>query len=164
MAITPGNPGPGGLGSGSVGSGGSGGGGSKKDAAKFIENKTPKNASGSVKKALKLSQNIKKNTKKKNPKMQDAVGPSELASMLAEVAAAFSGGGQSQQKDSLCEQLQDTLNGLLANVAFLQGITPTTPDIQLSIQETLEAIAQITTQMQNKGCPITAPPPPTSVL
>jgi ABC-type transporter Mla subunit MlaD len=136
-----------------------GGGGSKKDAAKYIENKTPKNASGSIKKALKLSKNIKKNTKKKNPKMQDAVGPSELASMLAEVAAAFSGGGQTQTKDSLCEQLQESLDGLRRALTFLQQASPQTAEITAAIAETKQEIDKIIAQMNIKGCQIKATPP-----
>jgi hypothetical protein len=124
---------------------------SLKDAAKYIEDKSPNNVSGSIKKALKLSQNLKKS--KGNPKMQDAVGPSELASMLAEVAQAFSQPAQGQT--DICAQLQQQLTALRNYLNQLLAMTPQTPELKASEDEIQISINVILQQMKQNGCPIT---------
>jgi len=118
----------------------------RKNVNSYIKEKTPKNVSGSIKKALDLIENLKKS--QGNPKMEDAVGAGALANMLAQVAQDFAGTDQS------CSELAQQLAVLRAHLNDTIAIVPQTNELQTSAQDMQKAIDALLKQMRDKNCPM----------
>ncbi len=110
---------------------------SKKSATDYIKSKTPKNASGAIKKALDLIQKLDK--VQGNPSVQEAVGAGNMASVAAEVASAF-GNPQNQDKKDRKAEILAEIAKLKAMIADLQAINPQTQEIKDAIKELEDAI------------------------
>ncbi len=131
-----------------------GGSSDKKDAAAHIKGRTPKNASGALKKALDATKKLK--SSRGNPKMEDAVGADNIASMMAEVAAAFSQPSPNDQ--DFCGHALEQLLPLQAHLASMQSIMNPTADEKSAIADMKTAIALLLKSMQQHNCPL----PPTA--
>lgn len=121
---------------------------SKKSATDFTKAKTPDNVSGSIKKALDLVKSLRESSG--NPTMEQAVGAGNLASMMSEVAQAFSNppNQNNTAKKKRIEEIKAELERLRKMLEEMLAIDPQTPELIAAEEEIRRTIKLLEEELE----------------